>query len=155
MKKPASPYQQVDFPSLMKRYMKKEKFNSIEGIYTVSGSVTRRGRGFLGSAEKEKVADRKDNYAQIAIVRDLEEGGREYMEISLDAEARPSYSVVGEFTVATNGNILVYKHLAGKQSTSYTFTTDKTADVLEGVRVETEGNTTITYKLTYVKLFPK
>jgi|GEM_PF-3839690 len=41
------------------------------------------------------------------------------------------------------------------KKTSYTFTTDKTADILEGVRVENEGNTTIIYKLTYVKLFPK
>ncbi len=151
----ASPYQQIDIQSLIKRYLKKEKFNSIEGIYSVSGSVTKKGKGFLGGAEKEKVTDRKENYAQVAILRDLEEGGREYLELSLDEELRLSYSVVGEFTLATNGNILVYKHFTGNKSSSYTFTTDKTADILEGVRVENEGNTTITYKLTYVKLFPK
>lgn len=154
-KRTTSAYQQVDYQSLIKRYLKKEKFNSIEGIYSVSGSVTRKGKGFLSGTEKEKITDRKENYAQVAILRDLEEGGREYLELSLDEVLRPSYSVVGEFTIATNGNILLYKHLAGSKSSSYTFTTDKAADILEGVRVENEGNTTITYKLTYVKLFPK
>ena len=150
-----SAYQQIDLQSLIRRYLKKDKFNSIEGIYSVSGSVIKRGKGFLGGAEKEKVTDRKENYAQVAILRDLEEGGREYLELSLDQELRASYSVVGEFTIATNGNILVYKHLAGSKSSSYTFTTDKNADILEGIRVENDGNTTITCKLTYVKLFPK
>lgn len=148
-------YQQIDLQSLIRRYLKKDKFNSIEGIYSVSGSVTKKGRGLLGGAEKEKVTDRKENYAQVAILRDLEEGGREYLELSLDQELRASYSVVGEFTIATNGNILVYKHFAGSKSSSYTFTTDKNADILEGIRVENDGNATITYKLTYVKLFPK
>ena len=150
-----SPYQQVDFQAFIKRYLKKDKFDPIEGIYSVSGSVTKKGKGFLSSTEKEKVTDRQENYAQVAILRDMEEGSREYMELSLDEEFRPSYSVVGEFSLASNGSILVYKHLAGNKSSSYTFTLDKSADILEGIRVETDGNTTLTYKLTYVKLFPK
>jgi hypothetical protein len=154
--RPSSQYQQVDFQSLVKRYLKKEKFDAIEGIYSVSGTVMKKGKGFLGTSEKEKVTDRKENYAQVAIVRDLEEGQREYLELSLDAEMKSSYSVVGEFSLATNGNILIYKHLAGKNSTNYTFTTnDKGAEILEGIRTENDGNTIITYKLTYVKLFPK
>jgi hypothetical protein len=153
--RPSSQYQQVDFQSLVKRYLKKDKFDAIEGIYSVSGTVTKKGKAFLSTNEKEKVTDRKENYAQVAIVRDLEEGQREYMELSLDAEMKPSYSVVGEFSLATNGNIMIYKHLAGKNSSNYTFTTDKSADILEGIRTENDGNTIITYKLTYVKLFPK
>lgn len=149
----ASPYQQVDFQSLVKRYLKKEKFNSVEGIYSVSGMVTTRGKGFLGNSEKEKTTDRKENYAKVAILRDFEEKGRDYIELSLDKDDLTSYSIVGEFSTAASGNILVYKHLDAKgKSTSFTFTTDKNSELLEGIRVENEGNTTVTYKLTYVKL---
>ena len=155
-KNKTSPFAQVDFQALVKRYMKKDKFNSIEGVYSVSGSVMTRGKGFLSSLEKEKTTDRKENYAQVAILRDPEDTGRDYIELSLDKENLPSYSIVGEFTGAKTGNILIYKHLDAKgKTTSFTFTTDSNAELLEGIRVENEGNTTITYKLTYVKLFPK
>lgn len=151
-----SPFQQVDFQSLVKRYMKKEKFNSVEGIYSVSGTVIKKGKGFLGNSEKEKTTDRKENYAKVAILRDMEDTGRDYIELSLDKDDLTSYSIVGEFSTAAGGNILVYKHLEAKgKSTSFTFTTDKNSDILEGIRVDNEGNTTVTYKLTYVKLSPQ
>lgn len=151
-----SPYQQIDLHALVERYLKKDKINSIEGIYSVSGLVTKKGKGFMSSTEKEKTTDRQENYAQVAILRDPEDTGRDYIELSLDKEYRPSYAVVGEFNTATSGNILVYKHLGGKnKGSSYTFATDKNSEMLEGVRVETEGNTTVTYKLTYIKIFPK
>src|SRR5436190_9923222 len=70
--RPSSQYQQVDFQSLVKRYLKKEKFDAIEGIYSVSGTVTKKGKAFLSTNEKERVTDRKENYAQVAIIRDLE-----------------------------------------------------------------------------------
>lgn len=147
------PFQQVDFQSLVKLYMKKEKFNSVEGIYSVSGSVSKKGKVFLGNSEKEKTTDRKENYAKVAILRDQQGTGREYIELSLDKDDQTSYSIVGEFSTAAGGNILVYKHLEPKgKSTSFTFTTDKNSDILEGIRVENEGNATVTYKLTYVKL---
>ena len=151
----ASPYEQVDFHALIKRYLKKDKSNSLEGIYSVSGTVSKKGKGFLGS-EKEKTVDRKENYAQVAILYDPGDTGRDYIELSLDQEYRPSYSIVGEFNMATGGNILLYKHLEGKsKNSSFTFTTDKNSDMLEGIRVDTEGNTTVTYKLTYIKIYPK
>lgn len=151
----SSAYQQMDFHALMIRYMKKEKSNSIEGIYSVSGSVTKKGKGFLSATEKEKTTDRRENYAQVAILRDPGDTGRDYVEISLDKEYRPSYSIVGEFNKAANGNILLYKHLDPKnKNSSYTFTTEDSEE-LEGIRVETEGNMTITYKLTYIKIFSK
>src|SRR5258708_28698019 len=118
-------YQQIDFHALMIRYMKKDKANSIEGIYSVSGSVTKKGKGFMSSTEKEKTTDRKENYAQVAILRDPEDTGRDYVELSLDKENRASYSIVGEFNVAASRNILVYKHLDPKNKTSsFTFAMD-------------------------------
>ncbi len=151
-----SSYEQIDFPALVKRYMSKEKSNSIEGIYSVSGWVTKKGKSFLGSADKEKTTDRRENYAQVAILNDPGDTGRDYLELSLDKDYLTRYPVVGEFNSTAGGNLLLYKHLDPKNKNStYTFTMDKSADVLEGVRVESEGNTTVTYKLTYVKIFPK
>lgn len=148
-----SPYQQVDFQSLMKRYMKKDKLNSIEGVYSVSGTVTKRKKGFLESVEKEKTTDRKENYAKVAILVDPGETGKDFIEVSLDKENLSSYSIVGEFSVAAGGNMLVYKHLDPKgKNSSFTFTKDSNGELLEGIRVENDGNATITYKLTYVKL---
>ncbi len=152
----ASPYEQVDFHALVKRYMMKDKSNGIEGIYSVSGTVTKKGKGFLGSTEKEKIADHRENYAQVAILGDPGVTGRDYIEISLENDSQPSHSILGEFNSATGGNILLYKHYEGKnKSSSYTFTTDKNSEMLEGIRVENEGNTTVTYKLVYLKIYPK
>lgn len=148
------PFQQIDFYGLTQRYMKKEKQNPIEGIYSVSGSVSKRGKGFLGGEEREKTTDRKENYAKVAIIRDT--NARDYLEVSMEEEEKSSYSIIGEFSETTGSSILIYKHLDAKgRSTTFTFTRDEKADVLEGVRVENEGNSTITYKLTYIKLEPK
>ena len=43
-----SPYEQIDFHALVKRYLKKDKSNSIEGIYSVSGLVTKKGKSLMG-----------------------------------------------------------------------------------------------------------
>jgi hypothetical protein len=151
-----SPFQQIDFQTMVKQYLKKDKPNPIEGIYSVSGSVTKKGKGLLSNSEKEKTTDRKDNYAVVAIIKDPGDNGRDYIEISLDKESMPTYSVIGEFTTTTSGNLMVYKHLDAKNKNStYNFTYDDTGEILEGVRVVNDGNQTITYKLTYVKTFPK
>jgi hypothetical protein len=151
-----SPFQQIDFQAMVKHYLKKDKANPIEGIYTVSGSVTKKGKGLLGNSDKEKITDRKDNYARVAIIRDPEQNGRDYIELSLDKESMPSYSVIGEFTTTTSGTLMVYKHLDAKsKNTTYNFTYDDSGEILEGVRVVNDGNQTVTYKLTYVKTYPK
>ncbi|MEJ0055452.1 MAG: hypothetical protein WDN75_07230 [Bacteroidota bacterium] len=63
--------------------MKKDKINSIEGIYSVSGEVTKRSKGLLASSEREKVKDRRENYAKVAILHDPGSTSREYIELSL------------------------------------------------------------------------
>ncbi len=152
-----SAYQQFDFQALVRKYMEKDKSNHVEGIYSVSGSVTKKGKGFMGGTEKEKVTDLKENYAKVAIIRDGNDSGRQFIEISLDKESLGgSYNIIGEFSLSTGGSILIYKHLEGKgKSSAFTFTTDESSDVLEGIRVENEGSAVITYKLTYVKLSTK
>ena len=74
----------------------------------------------------------------------------------IDKDFKTSYPVYGEFTAMNESNLLLYKHFDSKaRVTSFTFTYDKSKDVLEGIRTDNQKNSTITYKLTYVKLSPK
>lgn len=133
--------------------MEKASANSIEGVYTVSGEVIKKGKSLTGVL-KEKTTDRKENYARVAILRE-KEGGKDYIELSLNKDDQTSYSIIGEFKQASSGNLFVYTHYQPKEKdSSFTFTRDETGDLLEGVMVETSGSTQITYKLTYVKLKP-
>jgi hypothetical protein len=159
MPKPtASQFEQLEFTDVVKRYYTKEKSSvgTIEGIYSVSSLITKKGKGLLSSKEKEKVVDRNENYSKVAILYDHKSTDREYLEIAIDNDHQVSYSIRGEFTTMTDGNIIIYKHLESRGKTlTYTFTYDKARDILEGVRTENNGGFTITYTLTYLKLFPK
>jgi hypothetical protein len=151
------PFEQVDFHELMQRYMNKEASTgkTIEGMYSVSIVVIKKGKGILNSPERERIMIRKENYSKVAILRDQNSSNREYMEISLDKNRLPSYSVRGEFTGMTEANILVYTHFEPRgQILTYTFTYDQSKDILEGVRKEMNGQAEITYKLTYIKINP-
>ena len=153
-----SPYEQIEFADLAKIYFSKDNtsIGTVEGIYAVSSLVTKKGKGILSSTEKEKTVERNENYSTVAIIRDTKNPNRDYMEIPLDKDFLPSYSIRGEFTELTEGNLMVYKQLESRgRESAYTFTFDKSRDVLEGIRTENEGNFTYTYKLTYLKLFPK
>jgi hypothetical protein len=154
----ADAYEQVEFSDIVKRYFGKDKTSvgTIEGIYSVSSLVTKKGKGLLSSTEKEKIVDRDENYSKVAIIHDANSSNREYIEIPIDKDYLPAYSVRGEFTGMTDGNIMVYKHFESRKKTSsYTFTYDRSRDILEGVRTENNGSFTYTYKLTYLKLYPK
>lgn len=154
----ASPLEQVDLQEMVERYMAKDQTSAgtIEGIYSVSSVVTKKGKTVFSSREKEKVTDRKENYSKVAIIRDNSEAGREYIEIVIDKEYQTSYPVYGEFSALAESNLLLYKHFDSRgRSTSFTFTYDKIKDVLEGVRTDNSNNKTITYKLTYIKISPK
>jgi hypothetical protein len=151
-------YEQIDFHDLVKRYMSKEQSSQgeIEGIYSVSMMVNKKGKGILSSTEKDKVSERKENYMQVAILKDTESSNREFVEIPLDKKFLPSYSIRGEFNRMADANILIYNHFESRgRVTSYTFTFDRTKDILEGVRKENTGQFEYTYQLTYVKLHPK
>jgi hypothetical protein len=152
--------EQVDLQKLITLYMNKNETSvgTVEGVYSVSGLVTRTGRGLLGgSEEKDRVLDRKENYAKVAIMRDPKNASREYFELMLDKEMALSFSVIGEFSGMSDGNILVYKHFEnkGKRYETYTFTYDSDKGILEGIRTENTANATVTYKLTYLKILPK
>ena len=67
-------YEQIDFHALVKRYLNKEESSvgEIEGIYSVSMLVNKKGKGILSSTEKEKISERKENYMQVAILKDTD-----------------------------------------------------------------------------------
>jgi hypothetical protein len=153
-----SPLEQVTLQELVERYMEKDQSSvgTIEGIYTVSSVVTKKGKAILSSREKEKVTDRQENYTKVAIIRDNSAAGREFIEIVIEKDHLTSYPVFGEFSTMAESNLLLYKHFDSKgRASSFTFTYDKIKDVLEGVRTDNSNNKTITYKLTYIKIFPK
>jgi hypothetical protein len=153
-----SSYEQINFVELMRRYVSKEKAGryDIEGIYSVSISVLKKNKPLFSSEFKEKEVERKENYAQVAIIRDNSRNNREYIEIPLDKANEPSYSVRGEFTGMSSGNVLVLKHFEPKgRILNYQFAYDEGKEILEGISTETSGNVTYTYKLTFVKLYPK
>ncbi len=151
-------YEQIEFTNMVSRYMTKTQSSvgTIEGIYSVSSLVTKKGKGLLSSTEKEKVVSRDENFSKVAIIKDTDHAGREYLEVPITKDFLPSYDVRGEFTGMTEGNILVYKHFESRgRAETYTFTFDNARDMLEGVRTENNGNFVFTYKLTYLKLTPK
>ena len=154
----ASPLEQVNLEEMIERYMAKDQtsIGTIEGIYSVSSVVTKKGKAVFSAREKERITDRRENYSKVAIIRDNSEAGREYIELVIDREHKVSYPVYGEFSAMAESNLLLYKHFDSKaRSTSYTFTYDKAKDVLEGIRTDNSNNRTITYKLTYIKISPK
>jgi len=149
-----SEFEQVDFHQLMKRYMSKgpSRENDMEGIYSVSVVIEKKSKPLFSSQQQERVIERKENYATVAILRD-HRSKREFMEISLEKEKQVSYPIRGEFTAMNDANIMIYKHFEPKGIyTTYTFSYDKDRDMLEGVRTEVNGKAEFTYKLVYLKL---
>ena len=146
----------VDFEGMVKRYLKKETqpMEPLEGIYSVSAIITKRG-GFLANPNREKVVLRKDNYAKVVIMRDSEHPNREYLEVSLASKDPGKYPVVGEFTSLAEGQAFVYKHYEPKSDiVSYSFVLSE-FDLLDGILTEVVRRKVITYKLSYLKIYPK
>jgi hypothetical protein len=150
-------FEQINFNDVLKAYMTRAaEPASLEGIYSVSIIITKKGKGLLSSTEKERVIERKENERQVAIIKDIKGLNREYVEIPMETGVLPSYSVRGEFSKIAENSVAVYQRLEKRgRSTSFTFSFDKHFDVLEGVRTEDRGNFTITEKLTYLKIYPR
>jgi|SRR5579859_3265076 len=153
-----SQYEQINFAELMRKYVGKDQSgqHSIEGIYSVSVVVLKKSKGLFSDEVKEREVDRKENYAQVAIIRDNARNNREYIEVPLDKNNLASYPIRGELTTMTEGNVLVLRHFEPKGRTlNYSFAYDQGKEILEGISTETSGNVTYTSKLTFAKLYPK
>jgi hypothetical protein len=143
---------------MIRRYIAKTHTeSSIEGIYTVSCVITKKGKALLSQVEKEKTVIRKDNYARVAIVKDWPESNTEYVEISLHQKGAAKHPIVAELTGLSEGGGFIYKHFEPKGKVlSFTFLYDQSKpDILEGVYTLNEKGSEVIYKLTYVKVYPK
>ena len=151
-------FEQIDFEGILKRYLGKDYKPGapIEGIYEVSCTITKRGKRFLSSVERDKVVMKRENYAKVAIVKDWPDAKREYLEISLNTKSAPQYPIIGDFHSFAEGDGFIYKHYVPKRDAeSFTFIQDFQPEILEGARSEIRGSKTIIYKLTYLKIYPK
>lgn len=154
-----SVYKQVDLEEMIRRYIAKthQESSSIEGIYTVSGVITKKGRTLFSPSGNERTVLRKDNYARVAILKDWPGSNTEYVEISLNERNAPRYPIVAELNELSEGGGFTYKHIEPKgEVMTFTFLYDQAkSDILEGVHTKTKNNVEVTYKLTYVKVYPK
>ena len=158
LKKPKSkktPYQEISFEDLMRRYMDKEisPLTALEGIYSVSCIITKRGRNVFGN-ETERVIERKDNYARVAILRDPSNSKRDFIEVSMSYREADKYPVMGEFTLLSEGRGLIYKHIE-PDGEVYSFSMTHETDLIEGEFSKEKRHQKVTYRLSYLKIYPK
>jgi hypothetical protein len=149
-------YEEVKFEDLIKRYFEKEtqSLSSVEGIYSVSCVIVRKGRNILTGQEVERIIQRKDNYARVAIIKDRPNSSRDFIEVSLSYREADKYPIMGEFNGLSEGRGLIYNHFEpdGKMMS---FSMKNELDVMDGEYSIMEGNRTITYKLSYLRIYPK
>lgn len=154
VKKPK--YEEIGFEDMIRRYYEKEigPFNAVEGIYTVSCVITKTSKSFLTGKEKERPIEKKDNYARVAILKDRPQASRDFIEVSLSYREADKYPIMGELTLLSEGRGMIYKHIEPDGST-ISFSMKDETDLIEGEYSIVKGRKTITYKLSYLKVYPK
>lgn len=152
-----SHYEEVDFEDLMHRYFGKEtgSFNKLEGIYSVSCVITKSGKSFFTGNIKTKVVERKDNYARVAILKDWPGTNRDFIEVSLSYHVTDKYPIVGELSTLSAGEAFIYKHHEPDGSSIDFSMAANSPDLIDGEHSEMLKRKTITYKISYMKIFPK
>lgn len=152
-----SHYQEVDFEDLMHRYFGKEtgSFNKMEGIYSVSCVITKSSKSFFTGQLKVKVVERKDNYARVAILKDWPGSNRDFIEVSLSYHITNKYPIVGEMSTLSTGEAFIYKHIEPDGSSMDFSMATNSPDLIDGEHSEMNKRKTITYKLSYMKIYPK
>jgi hypothetical protein len=148
-------YDEVDFEDIMKRYFLKETTHDLEGIYSVSCVIIKRNKAFLSRREKLRVVQRQDNYARIAILKDWPGSKREFIEVSLSYRDAKMYPIVGELNGIAQSNGYIYKHTEPDGGTISFSMISESSELLEGEFSKMVGRKTITYQLSYLKIFPK
>lgn len=152
-----SVYQEVDLEEMIKRYFGKEKSSprSIEGIYSVSCAITKKSYHFITGAERLRVVERKDNYARVAILRDWPDSKRDFIEVSMSYHVANKYPIVGELEELSENGGYIYKHIE-PDGTRLTFSMIfDPSDLIEGEYSKIKKRKTITYRLSYMKIYPK
>jgi hypothetical protein len=153
-----SVHQYVDSEDIIRRFVTRDgEPHLIEGIYTVSSSITRKKKALLSQQIKTKVIARQDNYARIAIIRDEKGSNDDFIEISLNEKHNEVHPIVGQINLLSEGSGFIYKHIEPKGEVwnfKFLFDEDEPT-ILDGVHTRTKGTAHYTYSLYYHKTFPK
>lgn len=155
MRKPV--YEEVKFEDMVHRYFGKQVGtpDPVEGIYAVSCVITRRSKRFLSARERVKVVERKDNYARVAILKDWPGSSRDYIEVSMSYRDAHVYPIVGEVSRLSEGRGMIYKHIEPDGTVMSFSMTNEPDELIEGEYSFMQGRSTITYKISYLKTYPK
>lgn len=146
-------YEEVDFENVMKRYFGKSFGYSIEGIYSVSCVITKRNKKFLSRAERIRIVGRQDNYAKVAIMKDWPSSGRDFIEVSLSYRKANHFPIMGELDIVADGPGYIYTHIE-PDGEKMSFSMLESEGLLEGEYSHIEKRKTITYRLSYLKIYP-
>lgn len=146
-------YEEVDLENVMKRYFGKSFGYSIEGIYSVSCVITRRNKKFLSKAERIRVVERQDNYAKVAIMKDWPSSKRDFIEVSLSYRKANHFPIMGELDIVTDGGGYIYTHIE-PDGERLSFSMLDSDGLLEAEYSQIERRKTITYRLSYLKIYP-
>lgn len=146
-------YEEVDFENVMKRYFGKSFGYSIEGIYSVSCVITKRNKRFLSKAERIRIVARQDNYAKVAIMKDWPTANRDFIEVSLSYRKANSFPIMGELDVMANGAGYIYTHIE-PDGERFPFSMLESDGLLEAEYSLAEKRRKVTYRLSYLKIFP-
>jgi hypothetical protein len=148
-------YEEVDFENMIRRYFMKESSHVVEGVYSVSCVITKTSKAFLSRREKTKIVEKKDNYARVAIVRDFPGTKRDFIEVSLSYRDAKKYPIMGEINSLSDAKGYIYHHLEPDGTTLSYSMIHESPELLEGQYAVIQRRKTITYKLSYLKVYPK
>lgn len=148
-------YEEVDFEDMMKRYFMKESGHYVEGIYSVSCVITKTNKVFLSSRERTRTIERKDNYARVAVLKDHPGAKRDFIEVSLSYRDAKKYPVMGTLNSISEGPGFIYQHIEPDGSVISFSMVSESPELLEGLFSKMTRRKTITYKLSYLKIYPK
>lgn len=148
-------YTEVDFEEMIRRYFLKESSTPVEGIYSVSCVISKTSKELLTGREKTRVIQRRDNYARVAVLKDFPGTKRDYIEVSLSYRDAKKYPIVGDFNSLSDGPGLIYHHVEPDGSTIAFSMISESPDLMEGEFVKMHRRKNITYKLSYLKIYPK
>ena len=146
-------YEEVDLENVMKRYFGKSFGYSIEGIYSVSCVITRRNKRFLSKRERIRVVGRADNYAKVAIMKDWPSSNRDFIEVSLSYKKANHFPIMGELDIMANGSAYMYTHIE-PDGERMAFSMVESDGLLEAEYSKVEKRRTVTYRLSYLKIYP-
>ena len=148
-------YEEVDFEDLVHRYVGKEASHQLEGVYSVSCVITKRNKKFLSKAERIRIVGRKDNYGRVAILKDWPGSKNDFIEVSLSYRDAKKYPIVGHLNLLADSEGIIYRHIEPDGRTITFSMLSESLELLEAEYSDMQKRKTITYRLSYLKIYPK